>query len=63
MIILRAKLRPNPDTGERRKVRTEGPDFAAARATIDEQTPDGWIRMYLITGDEAVDDASAAATS
>lgn len=51
MIVLRARIRPKVDTGERRDLRVEAPDFHAGRDLIDEQTPDGWIRMFIITGD------------
>lgn len=50
-MILRATIRPQPDDGRREELRVEAPDYIAARQQIDEQTPDGWIRLHLITGD------------
>lgn len=50
-MILRATIRPHPDTGERRELRTEAPDYDTAKAQLDAQTPEGWVRLHIVTGD------------
>lgn len=51
LVILRATIRPHPDTGERRELRAEAPDYEAARSQLEADTPDGWVRLHIITGD------------
>lgn len=49
-VKVRAKIRPKADPdAEAREITAEAPDYASAVAELDAQTPEGWIRLYVMT--------------